>query len=366
MGSTKKTRDANLLDLERGFPFQLGQPLPPECHQMVPSQALPGLFRSPFAALKTQVETRTSFSSVWSAVSPNVSMDGLDGAHTPDLQTPRRDVDHWNSLSCGGPVSLDDMEPPSSRTWDLLKKRSRVLNPRRYIDFRSAIHKKFRKKPESIVARKYATYAEPITHLPRGLNQVGSGIGFTYAGCAAPTTAGILSSRFLRLFRLAGSGSENERDSNLSESLTSAPKSCGLFHGLDMSGFWAGFKSGSTTPPRILQVEDTSVLDINLEFSLEHSDPLPDRPARKKQRYPGTQPLAESTARFSKPKSSLSLLTTPTEPAVGAGKVLTYHGVTIPKEAFLIPEDEIVDFKKLEGGLAPESTLRLVTVLNSP
>lgn len=321
------------------------------------------------------------------------------------FQTHRPLPDIWESLDREEQLSvhsnysvLSTMKMPFSRAWNLRKERS-LIQPHRLFNLSTAsIQQKLRRRPKSVAALKCAAYAAPIADLPSGLNQIGSGIAFTYTApppaLATPkppvvktSSATVVVSRGSGPAPDPGSVCGATRNSMASDCTVPVPKAChGLLRSLSMSSLWTGFKSGpvgvhvlSVSPLLAFNSAKKRHTNVSSE-ALDPSTPAhgyaPQQQGQPTKEEEGLQteftpPLAESTAIVSPsqvPREVPSPMTT-----LSTGSTTSEEDVLTPETVGFRRQDdkcateqEIVELKRSEEalGFGPElTTLRLVTPL---
>lgn len=273
-------------------------------------------------------------------------------------------MEFWDSLDRENPplqpncTALSNMKMPFSRAWKLRKERSLMFHPRKFLNLSTAwILQKLQRGPNSIATVKYTAYAGPITNLPSGLSQIGSGIGFTYnaptvrVDSETPVTSGSCLCSGFRSY---------------SRATITVPKAChSLFHSLSSSSFWIGSKSDSvgidtvSPPPTTDSAKGSSRLSGRSVVPNDQSEGGGFQPGV-------TQPLVKQTSLLRSHGHLSSLVASPTGSTL-TGEALTPDAVEFqPGKTMYVAGDHIVEMKssKQAHRLCPESTLRLVTPLN--
>ncbi|KAJ3572321.1 hypothetical protein NP233_g3162 [Leucocoprinus birnbaumii] len=360
---------------------------------------------------------------------PGLSPDNAQDSRARNManfwDTLDREEDQLSTHTVGGYSVLSNIKIPFSRAWNLRKERSLMFYPHQLFSLSTAsIQQKLKRRPKSIAALKYAAYAEPIKDLPSGLSQIGSGIGFNYAGPSRVPPTTFHSAEVNKTTEadcsglgLQGSGSDldasrvpdRSRNSMSSEFTVAVPNAChGLFQSLNVSSFWTGLRSGpmgvgSGIPVPSPRTSAMTLAPKNPQKTSIEVDGLPPRsPSASAVRLPSpgpceldhsndevnpqyqeiTQPLAESTAFLSPIPEALSPTTISTSPSTStvtddddSEEVLTPETVEFHQDRVggrtSSSEEDIVEMKRSEEVQVayphfqgPESTLRLVTPMN--
>jgi serum/glucocorticoid-regulated kinase 2 len=373
-------------------------------HQQSFSQAMPQSLSSPFVtpemrdridgSLSQPVAESTAASDPVSFIYGSSATPGETNEDKEDKDTSYATEEFWTdqvSLSCAPPTDIWEildreeqlflhsdysttsvMKTPFSQARHLRKERSLICSQKLFSLSTVSIPQKLRKKPKSVTALKCASYAEPIVDLPRGLKQMGSGIGYTCA--APPRTPSALKNSAATGYALdpgTRTTADATRASISSDFTVAVPQAChGLIHSLSMSNLWTGFKShGGSLGPPTASASSPGVKDVtevpNLvseSFSATGGSLLWKKDELSEEMPSGMlHPLAESTAIVSPSQGTLSssgMLSITSSTASEEG-VLTPDTVEFPQQDVVC--DTAQERSEKMFGLEPESTLRLVT-----
>ncbi|KAF7784833.1 hypothetical protein Agabi119p4_998 [Agaricus bisporus var. burnettii] len=292
---------------------------------------------------------------------------------TDDTDAPPKDI--WEILDREERLSLHSdcsatsvMKTPFSESRDLRKERSLICPQKLFSLSMVSIPQRLRRKQKSVTALKCASYAEPIVDLPRGLNQMGSGIGYT---CTAPprTPTALKTSAVAGYDRAVGTRASVgvSRASVSSDFTVAVPKACqGLIHSLSMSSLWTGFKSqgGTIGLPATLVSPDMKEVSEGASDSFSATDGSPfwkKHEATEESPSGIIRPLAESTAIISPSRGSPSETLSITSSTATEEAILTPDTIEFPQQGVVGVGDMGQERSEKLFGLEPESTLRLVT-----
>lgn len=368
-------------------------------HQQSFGQGMPHSLSSPFATpeMRDRIDKSLSQPVAQSTVASDPASyvhgcGGVQGETHEDKDTSYATEDFrtdGTSISCAPPTDIWEildreeqlslhsdysatsvMKTPFSPARNLRKERSLVCSQKLFSLSAVSIPRKLRRKPKSVTALKCASYAEPIVDLPRGLNQMGSGIGYTYT--APPRTPMALKNSAVTGYDLVPrtrTNADATRASVSSDFTVAVPKACqGLIHSLSMSNLWTGFKShgGSiglpTTSVSPEMKEVTKVLNGASESFSATGGSLWKKGELGEEMPSGViHPLAESTAIVSPSQGMLS----PSRTLSITSSIASEEGVLTPDTVEFPQQGVVCDIAQERSekmfDLEPESTLRLVT-----
>lgn len=290
---------------------------------------------------------------------------------TDDTDASPKDI--WEILDREERLSLHSdcsatsvMKTPFSESRDLRKERSLICPQKLFSLSMVSIPQRLRRKQKSVTALKCASYAEPIVDLPRGLNQMGSGIGYT---CTAPprTPTALKTSAVAGYDRALGTRASVgvSRASVSSDFTVAVPKACqGLIHSLSMSSLWTGFKSQGGTiglPATLVSPDMKEVSEVlnsaSDSFSATDGSPFWKKHEATEESPSGIiRPLAESTAIISPSRGSPSETLSITSSTATEEAILTPDTIEFPQQGVVGVGDMGQERSEKLFGLEPESS----------